>query len=216
MSKIPTIIEQQLANLNPAGLDGDFLERLTANAEGTYLDISQEEAAFENELRALRPVHVSAVLSASLLETLGDTPFAVDEKIVLFNKPAYGAKVARPRGAFRFNLAAAAAVALLGSIAAFMVPAGTTEKQGAENVAAPEPVAAQLVAGSTSPVATLGFSPNLGDSRDMGVVWRGKHQPHRIIRRTYLEQDVVEDNEGNSVPVMRPRVEYIIIPEKID
>lgn len=216
MSRIPTITEQQLGNLNPAGLNGDFLARLTAGAEGTLAILSEDETAFGNQLRALRPRTIPASLHASLLETLGDTPFAVDGKIVLFNKPAPGTvAVGKTRTTFRFNLAAAAAVALLGSIAAFMVPAGTAKDQSADIAAAPEPIIAP-VSPLPSLVAPAGFQRNLSDTRDEGVVWRGKNQPHRVFRRTYMDKVTMIDADGNPATVERPRVEYVIVPEKID
>lgn len=216
MSRIPTITEQQLGNLNPAGIDGDFLARLTASAEGTLTNLSEDEAAFEHQLRSIRPKAIPANLSASLLEALGDTPFAVDEKIVLFNKPSAGTVGAgKGRNAFRFNLAAAAAVALLGSIAAFIVPADTAKYQSAYIPDLAEPVITP-VAPATSLVAPAGFQRDLSDTRDEGVVWRGKNEPHRVFRRAYTERLTVRDANGNPISTARPRVEYVLIPEKID
>lgn len=211
MSRIPTITEQQLRNLNPAGIDADFLARLTASAEGTLTNLSGDEAAFENRLRAIRPRTIPAGLHASLLETLGDMPYAVDEKIVLFNKPAVA--TGKARSTFRLNYAAAAAVALLGAIAAFMVPAETAEKQIAGTGAAPEPFSAPF---TPAPSLVAPVSRNLSDTRDEGVVWRGKNQPHRVLRLTYMDRVTVMDADGNPVTEQRPRVEYVIIPEKID
>lgn len=209
MSRIPTIDEQRLANLKPAGLDEDFLARLAASAEGNYADLSADEKAFENELFVMRPAPVPSGLSDLLLDTLREAPFAVDGKIVLFNKPVSGSVAAgRQRRVFPTSLAAAAAVALLGAVAALMVPAEAPDDQaGAGPVPPPfnDPVA--------SPV---GFHRNLSDTRDEGVVWRGKNQPHRVLRLTYTDHVTVEDADGNPVRTERPRVEYMIIPEKID
>lgn len=214
MSRIPTITEQQLSNLNPTGLDGDFLARLTACAEGTLANLSEDEAAFETRLRAIRPRTMPSNLHTTLLETLGDTPFAVDEKIVLFNKSSVGSVgTGKSRNTFRFNLAAAAAVALLGSIAAFMVPTETAKDRSADTGAVIESFSAPL---STPPSLVAPISRNLSDTRDEGVVWRGKNQPHRVLRLTHTEQVTVMDADGNPVTKELPRVEYVIIPEKID
>jgi hypothetical protein len=212
MSKIPTINEQRLANLNPTGIDEDFLSRLTASAEGIYADLSEDEAAFESKLRAIRPTTIPPGLSTLLLDTLGDTPFAVDGKIVLFNKAASGVFAAgKPKRSFTSSLAAAAAVALLGAIAAFMVPTDAPDVQvNTEDVSTP------YKAPTSSPVAPVGFQRNLSDTRDEGVVWRGKNQPHRVLRLTYTDHVTVKDADGNPVRIERPRVEYMIIPEKID
>lgn len=216
MPRIPNITEQQLTNLNPSGLDDDFLARLAACAEGSLTNLSEEEAAFENQLRAIRPRTIPGKLHSSLLDTLGDASFAVDDKIVLFNKSASGKPGAgKARNAFRFNLAAAAAVALLGSLAALMLPAGTTKEQSADNAPTREPFIAPVAPGS-SLVAPAGFQRNLSETRDEGVVWRGKNQPHRVLRLTYMDKVTVTDADGNPVIKEQPRVEYVIIPEKID
>jgi len=216
MSRIPTITEQELSILNPAGLDEDFLSRLTACAEGTHASLSDGEAAFETRLRALRPRVISSALQSSLLEALGDTPFAVDDKIVLFNKPSSGTVATdKKKSAFRFNVAAAAAVALLGSLAAFMVPAKTNQGQTAETGDASESVSPPFTT-APSMVAPASFNRNPSETRDEGVIWRGKNQPHRVLRMTYMEKVTVMDAAGNTESVERPRFEYVIIPEKID
>jgi hypothetical protein len=65
-------------------------------------------------------------------------------------------------------------------------------------------------------VAPAGFQRNLSETRDEGVVWRGKNQPHRVLRLTYMDKVTVMDADGNPVIKEQPRVEYVIIPEKID
>jgi hypothetical protein len=217
MSRIPTITELELGNLHPTGLDEDFLARLTACADGTDVNLSEDEAAFETRLRALRPRTVPAALQTSLLHALGDAPFAVDGKIVLFNKPSSATVAAETkRSAFRFNVAAAAAVALLGSLAAFMVPAGTGKDGVAETAGAPVPVIAPAAVAAPPNIAPAGFSASPSETRDEGVIWRGKNQPHRVLRHTYMDEVLTMDSDGNPVTERRPRVEYEIIPEKID
>jgi hypothetical protein len=216
MSRIPTITEQQLGNLKPTGLDGDFLTRLTACAEGTHGLLSEEETAFEASLRAIRPRKIPAGLSASLLDALGDTAFSVEDKIVLFNKPTTIVAAGKARNGFRFNIAAAAAaVAMLGAIAAFIVPAQPAENRSANtgNNTAGHPVPSPA---APSLVAPVGFIRNLSGTRDEGVVWRGRNQPHRVLRLTYTDQMTVMDTDGNPVRIEKPRVEYVIIPERID
>lgn len=216
MSRIPTITEQELSNLNPSGLDEAFLVRLTACAEGNHSVLSEDEVAFEMTLRALRPRTIPSALQLSLLDALGDAPFSVDEKIVLFNKPSSGAFTnGSKKTPFRFDIAAAAAVALLGSIAAFMVPAETQKGYNAVTV---DPAESITIPFTTAPsnVSPAGFNRNLSETRDEGVIWRGKNQPHRVTRMTYMEKAIVIDAAGNPVSVDRPRFEYVIIPEKID
>ena len=216
MSRIPTITEQELGNLQPKGLDEDFLARLTACAEGTQLELSEDELAFETRLRAIRPRTIPSALQSSLLDALGDTPFSVDEKIVLFNKSSSATVVAgNKRSAFRYHVAAAAAVALLGALAAFMVPAETRNdpKTATGNATGSFPAP---LAPAPELVAPAFFNPNASETRDEGVIWQGKNQPHRVLRRTYMDQVLSKDADGKSIIELRPRVEYVIIPEKID
>ena len=219
MSKMPTITEQELSNLQPTGLDEDFLARLTACADGTDLNITEGEAVFEAHLRALRPRPIPGTLKTSLLNALGDTPFALDEIIVLFNKPSsasvmYGKKLS----AFRFNVAAAA-VALLGSLTAFLIPEGIRKGQSAETgdatgfVPAPITNTPSQIKTAPSQIAPASISSH---TRDEGVIWSDKNQPHRILRRIYMDQVLTKDAAGNFFPELRPRVEYVIIPDKID
>lgn len=216
MSKIPTITERELSNLNPTGLDDDFLSRLTACAEGTHVQLFDEEAAFEARLRALRPRSIPNALRSSLLDALGDTPFAVDDKILLFNKPSNGASVTgQKKSALRFNIAAAAAVALLGSLAALMVPAETKHVQTAVTGDKSESLSPPFTT-APSMIAPASFNRNPSETRDEGVIWRGKNQPHRVLRMTYMEKVTVLDAAGNPAIVEKPRFEYVIVPEKID
>lgn len=215
MSKMPTITEEELNTLHPKGLDEDFLARLAASAEGSDMNLSADEAAFEVYLRSQRPRPIPIALQDSLLVALGDTPFAMDEKIVLFNKPSSGAAIVdKKRSMFRFNIAAAAAVALLGSLAALMVPA---ETQGRQKTVAGDPssLSAPLATGASA-IAPASFNRNPSETRDEGVIWRGKNEPHRVHRLTYMDQVTVTGADGKMRTTMRPRVEYVIIPEKID
>jgi hypothetical protein len=205
MPKIPSITEQELQNLSPFGLDENFLLRLTACAEGTAASLTDDELDFENHLHTIRPRTVPASLHTSLLGILGDAPFAVDEKIVLFNKATAGTGSGKTRGFFRFNIAAAAAVALLGSIAAFIVPDGSGGTQTANAGDAKVPVNAPPLPESIN-VAPASFNRYLSETRDEGVIWRGKNQPHRVFSHTIVDPFSME----------KSRVEYLIIPEKVD
>jgi hypothetical protein len=113
------------------------------------------------------------------------------------------------------NIVAAAAVALLGSLAAFMVPGEirNVEKSVTGNVSASFP--APLTA-APELVAPASFNPNPSVTQDQGVIWRGKNQPNRVLSRTYMDQVLSKDADGNPIIELRPRVEYEITPEKID
>ncbi|WP_411826973.1 hypothetical protein [Luteolibacter sp. AS25] len=218
MSKIPSILEQELRNLKPCGIDDDFLERLVSCAEGTDSVLSAEELGFASELRARAPRNLPATLEAGLMEAIGDTPFHMDEKIVLFNKSNKNSAKPKRSNIMRFNFAAAAAVALMGSIAAFMIPGGgegenriaeTVDDQVIETPAQISPVAA-------SNFAPVGLNRNLSETHDEGVMWGNDEQPHRVMRMTYLDRVTLSNDKGETIEVSQPKVEYVVMPEKID
>lgn len=220
MSEIPSSAEKELSKLSPAALGEDFLTRLVASAEGSAATLSREEADFEAILRHNRPRRVPSALSNSLLNTLSQAPFAVDEKIVLFNGVNRTEAKAGKNNIFRFNIAAAAAVALLGSIAAFMVPQSNEPTPIIVSNSSPgslEEVAVPYVAPSENQnFATASFDTSLRETKDEGVIWSSAFQPQRIMRFTYSDEVTVENEDGQMVQVKQPRVEYVIIPEKVD
>ena len=211
MPKIPSIYEQELRNHTPARLDDAFLDRLNACAEGTETDLTEEDAEFAELLAAMKPRALSAPFQASLFAATDGTPFAVDEKIVLFHKQSK-ASLTKPRSFNRFNLAAAAAVALLGATAAFMVPHDNRGGDTASSNDKPVTINPAL----NSHFAPASYGQNLSETRDAGVIWRGKNQPHRVLRLTYTDKVTMKNAKGETIQVEQPRYEYVIIPEKID
>jgi len=213
MSKIPTIAEQQLANLQPSKLDEDFMSRLLASTEGSLTELTAEELQFENQLRAFSPRKLSLNVAASLAETLNNTPFQVDDKIVLFHKSTSQVDCSS-NPLRRLNIAAAAAVALLGALTAWITPSQ-------DNVTANTPSSVPLnKPASTSPVTNsftpAGFNRNLSDTHDEGVIWNGANRPHRVLRFTYMDRVTLKNEKGELIQVEQPREEYVILPEKID
>jgi hypothetical protein len=216
MSKIPTIAEQKLADLQPNKLDDDFMNRLLASADGSLTELTSEELQFEASLRKFSPPKLSSSFDSALLDILNDTPFHVDEKIVLFHKSASQAKNAGSKFR-RFNLAAAAAVALLGSLAAWVTPGQTTKT--AAHAPAHERIVQQpptVTSPAPSSFAPASFNHSLSDTRDEGVIWSQANRPHRVLRFTYMERVTLKNGKGELIQVDRPREEYVIIPEKID
>jgi len=217
MPRIPSITELELSNLSPRGIDEDFLSRLTACADGSMLDLAEGDLAFEASLRAIRPDNVPAGLYASLEAAISDTPFAVDEKIVLFHKSSRGNTRPVRSWSNRFSIAAAATVALLGSIAAFMVPGSDDGANETISKSNPPVISSSVVNSSvTSNYQPARFNRNLSDTRDEGVIWRGSNSPHRVLRFTYMDRVTLENEKGETVEVEQPKDEFVIIPEKID
>jgi hypothetical protein len=103
-------------------------------------------------------------------------------------------------------------VALIGAAAAFLAPI-----DGGGNV----PVAD---ADASSPIVPLsevrefvpaGYARGLSEARDEGVVWKD-NAPHRVLRIVYTDTITLRNEAGEIVEVAQPRVEYIVVPKKID
>jgi hypothetical protein len=214
MSKIPTIAEQKLADLQPNKLDEDFMTRLLASADGSLTELTNEELQFEASLRKFSPPKLPSSFNSTLLDVLNDTPFHVDEKIVLFHKST--SQTQNTSSKFRrFNIAAAAAVALLGSLAAWITPNPNNEIVNHT----PDRITEQpsrITSPTPNSSAPASFNPSLSSSRDEGVIWNQAQQPHRVMRFTYIDIITLKNAKGELIRVERPREEYVIIPEKID
>jgi hypothetical protein len=206
-------LEACLAKLQPTCTDEDFLNRLEAAVDGSLVNLSVEEIRFERMLAANKPAALSADLLRSLEGVVASTPFAVDEKIVLFTQ-AGGAPVRGGKRTYR-PMAAAAAVAILGGLTALFLPVGKgpgAEAQFASSVPVVEP--------SYTVNPSLNFSPasfqrNVQNATDQGVVWKGD-RPHRLMRFIYSERKVYTDPSGKQMEIEIPRVEFHLVPERMD
>lgn len=207
MSEDLTLLESQLRALRPAALRPSLLDRLDACANGTWTRESTSESRIEESLAAARPAALPPALMASLESTLARIPFPAERNIVLFPKRGEAAPQ-RPRT----WMAAAAAVALLGAIAAFSIPVGRTPASLASTEKSPSPLPKP-----TSPLLVpAGFERNLSEARDEGVVWGQPDQAHRVLKVIYKDRVKMKDATGRTYEVEQPRVEYILVPEKVD
>jgi hypothetical protein len=51
---------------------------------------------------------------------------------------------------------------------------------------------------------------------DEGVVWDRDGRPLRKVRVLYIDQHVIRDPQGRLVEVGVPRVQYVLLPERVD
>lgn len=222
MSKIPSILERELKSMRPRELDQAFLSRLTACAEESFTSLSEEETDFESQLRAIAPRNAQASLQAKLLDSIGDAPFSVDEKIVLFNRSRQAPTQAAPakrNKIIRLNFAAAAAVALLGALTALMLP---TANPGAAPLAVASAETGNIVPApphsspNTAPAVFNRYNRNLTETSDEGVFWHTENQPYRVYRQSYTDRVTQENAAGETIERKQPHIEHVLIPEKID
>ena len=221
MKKIPSRTEPELQELHPCELNEDFMARLTACADGTALELTREEIAFEQGLRAVKPNEIPRSLGSTLDDLVRDTPFPVDEKIVLFHKSSTqkpAPRLSTFRRLARSNFAAAAAVAILGAFVALMLPAQNS--RDSQVTGAPPKIAPKAISSPIAPVdqrfAPASYQRNLSDTRDEGVIWRTQNQPQRVLRFKYMDKLMLENENGEAVQVEQPREEIVIIPEMLD
>lgn len=134
------------------------------------------------------------------------------EKVVPF--PAVRrAPASRARPAYRWGWAAAA-VAMAGALAAWFVPGDdpaepvvVSSRKWHQSL--PIPAARQSAPGFV-------VASQLGGVLDEGVVWARNGQPLRKVRVLYIDRHMARDRGGKPVEVSVPRVQYLLLPERVD
>jgi hypothetical protein len=200
-------LEDRLSAMRPTTPDDGLLSRLDDAMEGRLALPHVDDGRFEAMARGARPVKVPAELMAAMESIVAATPFPLDDNIVLFTK---GSAVPSFKRRYR-PMAAAAAVACLGAAAALFVPSN----RSASPVAEQTPPVKDHATISASGFVPASFGRNVQDASDEGIVWKD-NKPHRVVKVVYKELGSFVNAEGKRVEVERPRVEYILVPEKID
>lgn len=209
MPKDTSSIENELRQLHAAGLDESLLERLEACAEESWTNLDPLELHMEHRLRAIAPARLSAPLMDKLEASLSAVPFPpAQPKIVSF--PGRESNARHPQ---RQWWGAAAAVALFGGLAGWLLPHGQTGKTDITSVKSPS---ARPLPSANVPLVPASFNRGLSQASDEGVILQGGNQPHRVLKVVYHERVTLKDAEGRTYQVDQPRVEYIIVPTKTD
>jgi hypothetical protein len=209
MNTDPSSLEIDLQHLRAAALDEALLERLESCAAGTWTQLSSDEIAFENRLRAIAPSGLSSALSQSLESIVNTVSFPGEGTIIPFPTRESSA----PRHNRRW-WAAAAAVALTGALTALMIPDN--------QISTHQPVAANRPPGVSHPLPQsdalipAGFNRDLRETHDEGVVWKSNNEAHRVLRVVYMDRVTLKSPDGRTYQVEQPRIEYILMPEQAD
>lgn len=207
-------LEAKLHALRPAAFDAAFAARLADISRGTPANPTPAEAEFEASLRRFKPAPLPAELTASILRQTA----ATQPNIVAFPTAA----PAKPQRWSRYMLPIAAAVALLGAAAALLVPTQPGTRNIATTPATPEapvrhtPAAVTPNQARSSDFVPAGFSTDLSHASDEGVLWQAPNQARRVVKVIYRDRVTLIDRNGRKVEVDQPRVEYILVPEKLD
>lgn len=123
------------------------------------------------------------------------------EKVVPF--PADSMRVTRvPAPKYNWTWVAAAAVAVLGAVIAWVMPDPGDHSS--------------TVAGERATFTTNAARSAVNDVRDEGVVWNNAGQPLRKVRVVYLDKVILRNARGELVEVVMPRTEYVLVPERVD
>jgi hypothetical protein len=208
MSSDQSSIENDLRQLRAAALDEKLLARLESCADGNWARLDPVELEFEQRLRGIAPARMPDSLMASLEAALGDVPFVKEPpKIVRF--PDREVKTIRQSRAW---WSAAAAVALFGGLAGWLVPHGGHEK----SVAGTRPTSPAIRSAPSNQLIPAGFNRGLKEARDEGVIWQSARQPHRVLKVVYQDRVTLKDSHGRTYQMEQPRVEYILVPAKTD
>lgn len=207
MSNDLSSIENELRQLEAAGLDASLLERLEACAEGSWTNLDPLEIHMERRLSAIAPAALSAPLMERLEATLSAVPFPpAVPKIVSF--PGHPPAAKRPQ---RHWWGAAAAVALFGGLAGWLVP---HDPAGKSVVAAIPTKPEALAPFAKTELVPAGFNRGLSQASDEGIILQSDNQPHRVLKVVYQDRVTLKDAEGRTYQVEQPRVEYILVPAK--
>jgi hypothetical protein len=208
MSSDPSSVENDLRQLRAAALDESLLARLEACADGTWTRLDPVELEFEQRLRGIAPARLPDSLMASLESAVAGVPFPKEmPKIVRF--PIREAKSSRQP---RIWWGAAAAVALFGGLAGWLVPSG----RPGNPVAATESAAPAIRPAAVGQLTPAGFNRGLKEASDEGVIWQSSQQPHRVLKVVYQDRVTLKNAAGQTYQVEQPRVEYILVPAKTD
>lgn len=201
-------IEDALKAIRPASLAPASMDRLLAAVEGRGLATDPALRSVESSLEAMTPLAVGSKAADAMLDTVSAVPFPVDEKVVLFpgsSKPAEKSASRRPW------YAAAAAVAVAGAFSAMMVDQPPV-KSGRPLASTDSAIPARQPTGFVP--ASVGSG--LEEAKDEGVMWTNDGKPVRMVRVIYMDKAKYRNAQGKIIEVERPRVEYLMVPEKID
>jgi hypothetical protein len=197
-------LEATLKGMRPVAPDAACMDRLLAALERR---MPAADVTMERELGKLSPSALAGGVQDRLLETVSRVPFPVNEKVVLFPGKSKPVEKAPAR---RSWLGAAAAVAVLGGFSALMMG----PQQGSPKIANnPEPEA------PASPVRDLvpaSVGSKVSEAQDEGLIWTRDGKPMRRVKVIYMDKVKYAGEDGKIVEMERPRVEWLLVPEKID
>lgn len=224
-------LERQLRRLVPVSMSAQFHARLEGSVRPDHDHAATTVECFEKlevHLREMAPATMPGDMIDRMVRAMDNwhEQVPVEEKLVAFADGKQGKTRSRPYGAGMF--AAVAAVALLGAIAALVLPGSFKDvtsslSQSATAPKAPQNTQSAVLQGPSIPpnskanAHAAGFvqdslTHKVTNSSDQGVVFAGDDVPHRCIRVEYVERIIVQGADGRRMVLSRPGVKYLLYP----
>jgi hypothetical protein len=208
MNPDSTDFETLLRSATPRALRPELRERLEACARGTWTSLSTAESRLESSLSSSPPAALSAALESRLLGIVQDTPFPQESTIVPFPRRPH----AVPARKARIPAWAAAAVAVAGGIAALLAPGFKADPSAPPSVRTATRPALSPQAASIQPVSFRSEITGLSD----GVAWHPDGTAHRIWKAEFRDHMTAKDQEGRTIEVTNPHVQYLLVPAETE
>jgi hypothetical protein len=185
-------LEAELLKLRPAGSHDQLIDRLEACALGDWSEPLDDELELEEKLRPNAPARLDPALMASLEAICTAIPFPKEKNIVGFPKSK-----SRPPTSKRGQLAAAAAIALLGAATALLIPMkGNSPSATSGNSPSGNSPSGQAIQANNAILTPASFKRGLTAASDEGVVWPSNQRPHRVLKFTYQDCATLRDDNA--------------------
>ena len=166
--------------------------------------MNDELQPLERELAALMPAKVPSRLIERIAAGVAALPDPAHAKLLPFPLDARRSPAAR--SGYTGWWAAAAAIALLGSVAALLAPDRAAAPAVATGNLAPAPPA------KFDKFVPAGLRTGVSEVADEGVMRANDHDAYRRVRVVYLEHVILVNERGERIVVEQPRVEYLLVP----
>ena len=213
-------VESLLSALTPVSVPSALLDRLVDSANN-YEDLSFSDSVdseFVDLERQLSKIG-NAAMSEEMITRMANAmdrwheELPVEEKVVAFGDQPEATKKASRKAVW----SAAAAVALLGSLSALVVPEFNSNSPAQAEVASPiQNSQSSLVATSSTPrnawVVPDSLTHKVINTTESGIVMLENDAPHRRIQVEYLDTIKVLDDQGREIEIERPGVDVVFLP----
>ena len=221
-------VENQLQSMKPLALSGELIRNMSER-----MDAMNEEALTQDEVKELEE-GIAMMATPELPEEILDRMVKamdrwhegvpVEEKVVSFDGTSPSPKLSEVEVSSQtrfWKYSAAAAVALLGSAAALLIP---TNDQGSQvitnNINTVEdghivpnvqsnPV---IIPPEDAWLVPDSFSHNVMNTKEQGIIFSEDNKAHRLIQLEYVDKVKLLDKNGDEIEVSSPGVTNILLP----